>query len=87
MLKKQQTNDKTAKQEINAKAKEGLASGLGRASAMTGRQSPKDKAKQSGIIGQFLSTKKAEFGEDEHKVRGALVGQKNISKYMMDADH
>jgi len=30
---------------MNAKAKEGLASGLGRASAMTGRQSPKDKAK------------------------------------------
>lgn len=30
---------------MNAKAKEGLASGLGRASAMTGRQSPRDKAK------------------------------------------
>ena len=79
MKDRKERKDGDLKQKAKAAATKGAGpSGLGRASQMGGK-SPRVKDGSKGIIGQFLSTKKAEFNEEEHKVQPSLVDDKKQS--------
>jgi len=67
-------NDKTNKElaiESKNPTKSGL--GLGRVSGMTGRSPYSQRNESKGIIGHFLSTKKADFNDDDARVKPQFV--------------